>query len=237
MISAGVPFATASCQRACRTARYAPRPRARRTRRAAVEQQAVLGRRRGAGRDDLAVEPRGVHEVDRLAPHLRELRPRLRDLVSGISNASHCTAFAAAYSSNVSTRRATTPAGGGGGSASARARRRTGPCRGRARARAARSTRSGGSAELPTSHCVRGRPRSRSSAAHFFEHVVDLVGAAVAAAGRCSRSCRGPCRACSGRSRCARRAGRAGRTSSGIRRSRAAREEATLWPAAPWPSG
>jgi len=51
--------------------------------RAAVEQQAVLAGRRGAGADELAVEPDGVHEVDGVSVALREQLARLVDLVRG----------------------------------------------------------------------------------------------------------------------------------------------------------
>ena len=61
VISAGVPSATASSQRA-RMQRPIGAAAAGVARRAAVEQQSVLGRRGRAGADDLAVEPDGVHE-------------------------------------------------------------------------------------------------------------------------------------------------------------------------------
>src|SRR5205823_3678540 len=84
---------------------------------------------------------------------------------AGIPQTSNAISCAVMYSSSVSTRRATTPAGGRGGSSVSTIPTATGSsAKGTRPSRSSRSTRSGGVAESATSQVAAARSRSRTRA-------------------------------------------------------------------------
>ena len=197
----------------------------------------MLGRRGRAGADDLAVEPDRVHDVRRLAR--RAPRERVASSISAARRAERLPLDG--VRGRVLLERLD-PARG----ELRRRRRRLAreherdgvrvlvAARARARAAGRRGPAARRAADLPLRL---GRARARAGSARTSSSTSSISSARSAAAGRCSSSCPARCRACSAASRSARPSARAGRRSSGTRRSRAARQEATLWRAAPWPSG
>ena len=226
VIRAGVPRATASSQRASDQRSVGTSAAGTFRGRAAVEQQAVLGRRGRARADDLAVEPDRVPQRLALAEERRQEALRLGDL--GRRGAERL------------------PLDGAGGLELLHrldpARREAGPHR-RRRAgehegdcvwilvgpHAAGEERVDEAGRAPMSRppIASASARARAGGRGPPRAPRRAPPAGSAAAGRCSRSSPARGRACSAASRFARRPARAGRSSSGTRRPRAACSDAT----------
>ena len=212
-------------QRAVGTAAAGARRASRRRRAAGRARSARPCRRRRSRR---RARPRAcTFTVSRQSCREERASPR-RSRPAWQPNASHCTALAAAYSSNVSTRRAAKPGRGAGGSLRQHERDCVRLLVGTSPRSSSASTSPGGSPSCRPPIASASRPRSRRSAARPPRAPRRSRPRGSAAAGRCSRSCPGRGRACSGRVsiRSSRRPERA-EASSGTRRSRAACSDAT----------